>query len=382
MAERQLVEVREVPLPPFLAMLGPSMIEVGLLNLSPEAAPGFLGYLPQRAAGVQTIVIQGNPSEDASSMISASSFTWQLNKLTSLTIQIHILDTGCMEHHITTSQPQIRNPAELWKTLGQYNWAHVFSAKGAAVLSGLFEAQNDMPRDYRTYTFSGISVEPRKGAIFTGYIGRPCTPRFCRFRPLMQGRNLQRFQLKHPCGVSVTVLEVGELLDAWPGIDSLNLQYKTYENDPELLNRTNGLLRPSLLVCWTRWPRKYPKSSTSDSSSTQLPRLTALPENVSDSSSAYKSLKSHCQLFVSPKMSQRSKSRFPLQFDLPQQVQEEAVRMVCEDEKKWDQVDDYLKLLFDQRERLERDFKLVLNEERARHNQEFREVAASTTSIL
>ncbi|KAG8900303.1 hypothetical protein FRC01_010181, partial [Tulasnella sp. 417] len=263
-------------LPPFLAILGESTVEVHLHGLCHEAAPDFLGYLPQKVPHVQHISITARSLPDASCRALASSLI-QLKKLTSLKIRGIALNPdvwSAMSHHPSlehvSATPWIPI-SDTWKTSKYQPAAFVKLSKLVltarfAFLCDLFQGQNELPTITDIH-FWGTSVTQGDGDfgrlcqllarklpnLRCAYLG--CYPERSEdhvalglkdFRSLMECRNLQRFQLDHPWGVSVTASEIGELLDAWPGLDDLGLQYKSYCHRASSLNGTVRWVPPTL----------------------------------------------------------------------------------------------------------------------------------------
>ncbi|KAG8899332.1 hypothetical protein FRC01_010579, partial [Tulasnella sp. 417] len=264
-------------LPPFLAILGDSTVEVRLRGLCHEAAPDFLGYLPQKVPHVQHISITARSLPHASCMALASSLI-QLKKLTSLKIRGIALNPdvwSAMSQHPSlehvTATPWIP-PSDTRKKSKYQPAAFVKLSKLVlmarfASLCDLFQSQNELPTITDIH-FWGTAVTQGDGADFGRlckllarklpnlrcvYLG--CYPGRSEdhvalglkdFRSLMECRNIQRFQLDHPWGVSVTASEIGELLDAWPGLDDLGLQYKSYCHRAGSVNGTVRWVPPTL----------------------------------------------------------------------------------------------------------------------------------------
>ncbi|KAG9021220.1 hypothetical protein FS837_007471 [Tulasnella sp. UAMH 9824] len=80
-------------------------------------------------------------------------------------------------------------------------------------------------------------------------------------------------------------------------------------------------------------------------------------------------------------LAQRSRKRFSLKFELPENIQGNARTRLGEEKNRWNQIAENLGLLYDQKERLEEEFTLRMREERARHVQELREVMDSSLSL-
>ncbi|KAG9045362.1 hypothetical protein FS837_006431 [Tulasnella sp. UAMH 9824] len=391
-------------LPPLLTFLGPSVVELKL-QINPVAAPSILEYLPQRAPQVQHLRIEGfyPITAMASSSVLASSLI-QLKKLNSLSTS-DIALTPAVWDAIAQHPSLVFAALPLWTpssdTIGFQ--PRTFAKLENLVVSGnfdrlcgLFESQDVLPT-LTCICFRGRSMKqersdfrrlcellaqklPILASVKLVFYAKPwegdTALGFEDFRPLLQSKRLQRFQLEHPCGVSVTAGEVSELLDAWPGISTLALQYATSINDPLAvffrLKRTPPTLPLNIL----------------DTVAAKAPRIKELGL-VLDATTPINSTLGICQQHfeclqvlevtlstigqpgdVASYLAQLCKRRFSLKFLPPHRLHEDTAHLVDEEKKKWDQAKEYLRLLLDQKERLEEGFERRLKEERARSMRE------------
>ncbi|KIO31395.1 hypothetical protein M407DRAFT_19539 [Tulasnella calospora MUT 4182] len=207
------------------------------------------------------------------------------------------------------------------------------------------------------------------------------------FRPLLQCKKMRYFHLAHPCGVALTVGEVTQLLDAWPRIKTLALRYAPYNMDAS--GTTHGIkwtpptLPLSVLDILVEKAPKVkelslildataPLNGTSKLGQHQFECLDELTVSLSTVSQP---------ATVAGYLAQRSKKRFSLKFDLPDTLQGRARMRLEEEKKKWNQIAGNLRLLYDQKERLEEGFRMRMQEERARHMQELKEVMDLSFSL-
>ncbi|KIO31396.1 hypothetical protein M407DRAFT_19540, partial [Tulasnella calospora MUT 4182] len=386
-------------LPLFLTFLGASIVELKLLQIVPMVIPDFLANLSQKVPQVQHLRIERSSQSDAGSMALVSSLI-RLERLSSLDVAPVALTPAiwdAMAQHpsllsATFSEWKLspdaigfqpRTFANLRSLAIQANFDH---------LCGLFESQNDLPTLTRI-AFRGLSVEQGRNDLrrlcgllaqklpilrWAGLVCRSKTSHsdvplgFEDFRPILQCKNLESFWLAHPCGVSVTVNEVGELLDALPHIHHLALHYASHGADPE------GRVR-RVKLNWT--PPTLPLSVV-DIVAAKRPKIKQLRLSVDATAPIASTPGIRHQQFecleelvvtlstvahpenVAKYLVQRSRKRFPLKFVSQQKVQKNVVHVVDEEKKKWKQVEEHLRLLFDQKEELEGEFKRRIGEER------------------
>ncbi|KAG8923528.1 hypothetical protein FRC01_012661 [Tulasnella sp. 417] len=394
------------------ALLVPSIVELKLLGVPLISVPDFLDYLTQRTPRVRNLLIEGPPPSYIGSSTLSSNLL-RLENLTSFELGSTALTPGIWD--AMTQLPSLVSAG--FPLLPPAPDATGFQPKAFAklgslsirgdfpLLCDLFGSQNDLPTITRI-DFRGRSVEE----------GRSDFRRLCRllarklpnltsvrldcrttsleadvplklvdFQHLLQCEKLRIFHLEHPCGVSLTIGEVAEVLEAWSLIEMLALQYSTF-----IRGSINSL----------KWTAPTLPLNVLDTVAAKAPRIKEL-RLVVDAAIPIQCTPAPCQQQfeclqefevtlsivrqprnVASYLAQRSKNPFSLKVVSAQQVQEDAVQIVNEAKRKWDQVGDHLKLLFDQKQRPDRDLQLGLVEERARYIQEFGEVAASLKSVF
>ncbi|KAG8941728.1 hypothetical protein FRC00_012228, partial [Tulasnella sp. 408] len=405
----------QAPLPDalssFLIFLGSSVAELELRGISQAATPGILTYVARRAPQLQDLNIGGDQSSEIDSSALTTCLTcleklkrlhtWSINLTPSLwdaMAQHQCLTSAAFVaaprgHSPTTTDFQPRTFAKLEKLVIREDFDF---------LCRLFESQNVLPKMVRV-AFEGGS---------TGHVqGRSDFRRLCEllpqklpnlilvwfdyhsnaaqeegplelgdFRPLLQCKNLRVFHLTHSCGVALTVDEVGQLLDAWPSIRKLHLQYAL----------DNVIARPNLIRI--KWSQPTLPLSVLDTLAEKNPKVEDL-SLILDANAPLSSLRKPGQhqfeclnqldvplstvshpATVAGYLAQRSKKRFSLTFGLPQSLRRTIRKRFEEEKNKWDQVAENLTVLYDQKERLADEFRMQMQEERARYMQELREV--------
>ncbi|KAG9027257.1 hypothetical protein FS837_004338 [Tulasnella sp. UAMH 9824] len=179
---------------------------------------------------------------------------------------------------------------------------------------------------------------------------------------------------------------VGQLLDAWPSLQKLHLQYTL----------DNMITRPSIISI--KWSQPTLPLSVLDTVAEKTPQVEEL-SLILDANAPLRSPPNpgqhqfEClnQLDVSLStvshpatvagyLAQRSKKRFSLTFGLPQNLRGITRTRFEEEKNKWDQIAENLTVLYDQKERLAEEFRMQMQRERARHMQELREVVELSLS--
>lgn len=393
----------------FLLFLGPSVVELKLLEIPSKAVPDLLEYLSQRAPQVQHLQVEAPPKAYFAASSAFASSLIQLAELTSLeamrtTLTPALWDAMAQHPSLVSAGFSLAIPFDATRfqprVFAKLSSLEIRVAKFEC-LCGLFESQNDLPTlirvsclgrsedpgrsDFRQLCELLSQKLPRLACVELGFrtpLSVDAVPlRFEDFQSLLQCKTMQHFRLEHPCGVSVTTSEVSEILGAWPRIDTFALQYATSSK------RTR----------WSRYALKWTPPtlplSVLDTVVAKAPKIKEL-RLVLDATAPIDSTPGICQHQfeglqelevalstvghpgnVASYLSQRCKTRFSLKFVPPWGVQDVMVQTIDEEKKKWHQVEEHLRLLFDQRERLEEEFKRRLDEyTRAR------DVVAPTTS--
>lgn len=242
-------------LSPFLIFLGSSVVELELREITSMAVPDFLKRLAQMVPQVQRVRIEATSKSYASSSTLASSLI-QLGKLRHLEVLPIPLTPAVwneMAQHPSLTSAELtisrhspdgnRFQPRAFAQLGYLGIQADFD-----LICGLFQSQNDLPAltrvelrgqiiDQERSDFHRLrNLLPQKSPHLASFSLRCRTMTLSEdeplklkdFRPLFQCGKLQKFLLEHPCGVSVTIDEVGELLDAWPRIETLGLQYAKF----------------------------------------------------------------------------------------------------------------------------------------------------------
>lgn len=388
-----------------LPCLGVSVVQLELLGVASQAGSDLLGYLPHRAPRVQDILIRGSQFTAAAyTAISRalSSSMVQLEELTSLqamgaaALTPAIWDAMAQHPSLVSAEFTL---LPLVDVAGRFqpriftNLASLSCRAPFNVLCALFASQNNLPIITRISLYGISEKEGRSDfhqlcellaqklpnlacvtLVCLSAAGRENTPlKFEDFQSLLHCKKIQHFRLEHPRGVSVTNSGISELLDAWSDIDTLALQYMKNGNrarfgvydlewtSPTLPLRvldTVAAKAPRIKELRLVFDATEPIDSTPGPSQQQFECLQELEVTLSTVRQPGN---------VASYLSQRCKKRFSLKFVRPLwHAQEGTARAVNGEKKKWDQVEEYLTLLFDQKERLEEEFKRRL-EERAEY---------------
>ncbi|KAG8953603.1 hypothetical protein FRC00_006187 [Tulasnella sp. 408] len=401
-------------LSPFLIFLGNSIVELELLEIISMAVPDFLEHLAQGLPQVQWVRIEGTSRSYASSSTLASSLI-QLGKLRHLEVLPIPLTPAVwneMAQHPSLISAELtlsgNSPDAIGfqpRTFAQLEYLAIQA--NFDLICGLFQSQNDLPtltrinlrghiiEHERSDFYRLCNLLPRKLPHLASVVLRCRTMTLSEneplkledFRPLLQCGKLQKFLLEHPCGVSVTSGEVGELLDAWPRIETLGLQYAKFGR------LTSGVIYslkwspPTLpLDILNTVAEKAPKIKGLSLVLDATTPIDTTPSTHQQQFACLQELEVTLSTVGQPKnvasyLAQCSKKRFSLKYLHPQKVQEGVMQIVKGEKKKWDKVMDYLGLLFDQKEILEQEFKLRMIEERAKIIQELSRVAAPISSM-
>lgn len=244
-------------LPPLSIFSGPSIARFALFSSVASAVRVLLEDLPQRASHIRYLDVDGSLATAPCSSALASSLS-KLKKLSSLKASVDL--TQALWKAVAQHPSLVTAGFPLWMFVPDpagyqprtfANLQTLVIASRCDRLCRFFESQNALPT--LTYVgFAGISVEqgrsdlrrlcellaqkvPRLASVRLGLNstswGGNTALGLEDFRPLLQCKRLQSFQLEHPCGVSVTTSEVSELLDAWPGISTLALHHSASIND-------------------------------------------------------------------------------------------------------------------------------------------------------
>ncbi|KAG8923527.1 hypothetical protein FRC01_012660 [Tulasnella sp. 417] len=396
-------------LPPFLIFLGASIVKLKLLEITPMALPDFLEHLTQKVPQVQYVRIEGTELSQTGSGALASSLI-HLEKLRDLQVSAVSLtpamwDTMAQHPSLLSAElslPRFVPDAISFQPKAFTKLRNLAIQADLGSLCSLLESQNDLP------TVTCVDIRGNVGDQERSYFHRLCELLFQKlsdlasvrlrgrtrplpegepfgledFRPLLRCKSIQHFHLEHPCGVSMNMTEVAELLDAWPCIDTLALQYATFGR------------YSSGMIYGLKWTPPTLPLTVLDTVAEKAPQIRELRLVLNASTAIDSTLGTHQRQFerlqelevtlstvdqpkdVASYLAQRSKNRFSLKFLSPQKVQGDVLQKVDGEKAKWDQVVDYLDLLFDQKERLEQGFKLRMVEERARLVQELGGVGA------
>ncbi|KAG9045363.1 hypothetical protein FS837_006432 [Tulasnella sp. UAMH 9824] len=389
---------------PFFIFLGPSITDLKLLEIDPMVEGRFLEYIAQRVPHVQHLLIEGSryPYREGSSALASSLI--QLEKLKSFDAPHIALIPAVWD--AMAQHPSLVS-AGLWLLPPSFHapgfQPRVFAKLESlafranfSTLCQLFESQNDLP------TITRVAVLARSAKHGGKDLHRLCellvqklpmlahvelaSPSsesrddvplgFEDFRPLVQCKKLQHFVLEHAWGVSVTINQLEALLDAWPGIETFALQYAVSEKHPGM-----GVSR-------AEWKPPTLPLSVLDNIAAKAPKIKQL-RLVLDATTPINSTSSICErqfecleeldvtlstvaqpAKVASYLARRCKKRFSLKFFLSRHLSREAAGIMDGEKTKWDQVEDHLKLLFDQKEILEEEFKRKLEEERAKYMRE------------
>ncbi|KAG8923529.1 hypothetical protein FRC01_012662, partial [Tulasnella sp. 417] len=396
---RDLPEVDTVS--QFLVFLGPSIVELKLVHVASSAVPALLEYVAQWTPQVQRVQIEDHfqKSYDGSSAFASSLL--KLKKLTSLEAEVISLTPvvwDAMARHSSLLSARVLFLSSL-DSVAAFQ-PRVFAKLASLTirakfdrLCGLFGSQNDLPTltrvsltgpsvpqarsDFRRLCELLVQKLPNLACVEVAFCWTPALDGvplgFKDFRPLLQCNKLQRVQLGHSCGVSVTAGEVSELLDAWPGIQALALQY------------TREVAGLKAISNWT--PPTLPLRVL-DTVAAKAPNIKKLGL-ILDASTPIGSAPSTCRWKfeclqelnvtlstvgqpgnVASYLAQRCRKRFSVRFVPPALVDGIAMQEITEEKAKWDQVEEHLRLLFDQKERLEDEFEMRLEEERAKYIRE------------
>lgn len=401
---------------PFLIFLGPSIAELELRDPVPGGVGDFLAHVAHSAPHVHTLTIEGDEISDADSAALETSLL-RLEKL-------ETLRTSSTRLTPTTWNAIAQHPCLTYAAFDAQGWGYAAPSVGIQpgafeklgrlairasfdFLCSLLEPQHELSALTRVVLEGGSMGQGRSGfrrlcellvqklpnlslvrlACHSNAVRDDKALELGDFRPFLRCENLRYFHLSHPCGVSVTVSEIGELLDAWPGIKMLSLEYAPYCVDSvgsihsikwtpptlplnvlDTIARKRPKIRQLGLVLDATAPIKHAPTSLE-------PQFECLDElKVSLSSVGHPAE-------VASFLARRSKTPFALKFEVPSNIYGHLRQRLQDDKKKWDQIQEHLQLLCDQKERLEEEFRLRLQVERTRHMQELREVMASTQSI-
>lgn len=395
--QRQSVDA----LPPFFIFLGPSITDLKLLEIAPMTEGDFLEYIAPRVPHVQHLLIEGSqyPEEEGSRALASTLI--QLEKLKSFEAAQIVLTPAVWD--AMAQHPSLESAGlSLVPTISRAPrfQPRAFTRLGSlairadfCTLCKLFESQNDLP------TLTHVAFLAHWGQQEGIHLRRLCEllvqklpnlacvelasrsqssgddapAGFEDFRPLVQCKKIQHFALEHPWGVSVTINQVEALLDAWPGIETLALQYSISEKHPKMA------------VSRAKWTPPTLPISVLDTIAAKAPKIKEL-RLVLDATAPINSASGDCErqfecleefevtlstvaqpADVASYLARLCKKRFSLKFFLSRYLSREAAGIMDGEKKKWDQVEDHLRLLFDQKERLEEEFKRRLEEERAKY---------------
>ncbi|KAG8909197.1 hypothetical protein FRC00_010539, partial [Tulasnella sp. 408] len=356
----------------FLIFLGSSVSTLELRGIIQAATPGILAYVARRVPQLQIFSIGGGQSSEMDSSALATCLI-SLEKLKRLhTGSINLAPSlwdAMAQHQCLTSAEFVAPPRGHSPTTMDFQ-PRTFAKLETLVirenfdfLCRVFESQTVLPKTTRVM-FEGGSTEQRRSdfrrlcellpqklpnltIVWLDYHSNATQEEgpleLGDFRPLLQYKNLRVFHLTHPCGVALTVGEFGHLLDAWPSIRKLDLQYTlgSVVARPTIINikwmqptlplsvldtvaeKTPKIKELSLILDATAPPSSLPKPGQH-----QFERLNQLDVPLSTVSHP---------ATVAGYLAQRSKKRFSLTFGLPQNLRGIARARLEEDKNKWNQ---------------------------------------------
>ncbi|KAG8923525.1 hypothetical protein FRC01_012658 [Tulasnella sp. 417] len=410
---------RQLPLPEalssFLVFLSSSVVELELRQLTPGSMPSLLAYLVGRAPHVLDLKLAGSRSSEVDSNALATCLL-RLEKLQFINTSIRLTPAlwDAIAQHKGLTYASFASP-----TWGLPPTATGFQPREFArlerlvirenfdFLCSLFESQNDLPKIIWVVFQGGCRGAGRNGfrrlcellpqkfpnleVVWLGCHSNAAQEdkalELGDFSPLMQRKNLRYFHLEHPCGVAVTESEFAQLLDAWPGITTLALQYASSNTD------SRGIVYP------INWTQPILPLSVLDIVAEKIPKVKELSLILDATAALGGAWKSDQHQFeclekltvslssisqptpVASYLVQRSKKRFSLEYDPPLSLPGITLASLEEEKNKWDQVAQNLGLLYDQKERLEKEFRMQMQEERARHMRELKDVMDSSLAL-
>ncbi|KAG8989877.1 hypothetical protein FRB90_002032, partial [Tulasnella sp. 427] len=402
-------------LPLFLPFLGASLVNIELRAVDPVQVSHFLGYLAARSSSIQDLKIRWQESSSSHSSDALAFCLRQLEKLKFLDVSsIHLTpsvwDAMADHRNLLFASFSTKAPAHVHAITGFR--AKVFSNLERLILQAnydflgnLFSSQDELPTLTRI-VFEGAAAEPQRkdfGRICEllsqklpnlDFVWLGCHSNegqgeegitFQEIRPLLRLPKVRLFHVEHPCGVSLTSSEVGELLDAWPRLTNLALQYSDdcvdsrghrtsiRQKIPPLPLSVLSIVaekRPQIkelsLILNAKTPRPMPAPVVR----AQFEALEKLGLSLSFPGTPTDVASYLVHLF---------KKRITLNFIIPKYIPGNSSGIIKKHETEWHEIGEYLSVLLNQKERLEKEFGRRLEEERARHARELRAAMAQTS---
>lgn len=359
---------------------------------------GFLAYVAQRVPYLRELTIGGYGllDADATALAACMLRLEKLEFLQSSSIRLTPAVWNAMAQHPYLTYASFNAPR--WSRVSTALDFHprAFEKLGRLAieasfdfLCSLFEGQNDLPTLTRV-VFEGGQIGQGRSEFRRlckllvqklpnlDFVWLACHSNAAQdeealdlsdFRPLLQCKNLRYFHLAHPCGVSVTVSEMDELLDAWPRISTLALQYTPNCVDSKGSIHSIKWTPPTLpLNVLDNIAEKCPKIKELSLVLDATAPINNNPRLVEPHFECLRELAVSLSSIDDPAnvasfLAQRSKMRFSLEFIVPHDLHASLRERIKEDNRKWDKVREHLQLLFDQKEKLEEEFRLRIQEE-------------------